>query len=219
MGVHFYMVPTMHNQTVYAAQDDVDARAMSPHRQCQNVDRDARELIDQNLVNGADEVQPILGALHSLELDGLAAHGNEREVASWLEQGGKVEAGRKVEASLEAVSLERTACLSSLPYELIDHVALWLHSVTDLAQMQCVDHWCRDGSSARMAQLSQLLSRFPRLKHILWHAACENLSARARSTLTPFSRSSMPLTSNSSMSLECCKRYPTLHEQLDPAIL
>ena len=70
-----------------------------------------------------------------------------------------------------------------------------------------------------MAQLSQLLSRFPRLKHILWHAACENLSARARSTLTPFSRSSMPLTSNSSMSLECCKRCPTLHEQLDPALL
>eukprot|EP00964_Phaeocystis_antarctica_P131323 scaffold95216_cov63-Phaeocystis_antarctica.AAC.2 len=75
-------------------------------------------------------------------------------------------------------AIKPTACLSSLPLELIGHVALWLHSLTDLAQMQCVDRQCRNGSSARAAQLSELLGRFPRLKHILRHAARENLCPR-----------------------------------------
>lgn len=75
-------------------------------------------------------------------------------------------------------AIKPTACLSSLPLELIGHVALWLHSLTDLAQMQCVDRQCRDGASARAAQLSELLGRFPRLKHILRHAARENLWPR-----------------------------------------
>ena len=82
------------------------------------------------------------------------------------------------EANPEAVSLEPTACLNSLPLELIGHVALWLHSLTDLAQLQCVDRQCRDGSSARTAQLSQLLGHFPRLQHILRHAARESLCPR-----------------------------------------
>ena len=81
------------------------------------------------------------------------------------------------EANPEAVSLEPTT-LNSLPLELIGHVALWLHSLTDLAQLQCVDRQCRDGSSARTAQLSQLLGHFPRLQHILRHAARESLCPR-----------------------------------------
>ena len=97
-----------------------------------------------------------------------------------LSSTGQTSQGRTVEAGdhPEAVSLEPTACLSSLPLELVEHVAIWLHSLTDLAQMQCVDRQCRDGSSARAAQLSQLLGRFPRLKHILRHAARENLCPR-----------------------------------------
>ena len=61
------MAPKTRSQTALAAQQDAEARAVSPHRPgLQNIDRDALELIGHNLGDDADQLvekQPMLSVL------------------------------------------------------------------------------------------------------------------------------------------------------------
>ena len=57
--------------------------------------------------------------------------------------------------------------LVELPAEVLELVALWLPTVPSLCQLQQVCHACRGACASRLAQLSPLLGRFPRMAPLL----------------------------------------------------
>ena len=66
-------------------------------------------------------------------------------------------------------------CFEALPPDLIEHVARWMASPSDLMSLRCVSRSFHDACSAVAELLRRLLRKFPRMEHLLTvagHDAC-----------------------------------------------